>query len=128
MERGAAVARPTVGLDFCYSSHSPFSTMSRAVMLFSVATLTVATTLKEVSTSRPICHEAGKECPASPNFCCNGCCRNGVCTTYDDDPEYCANNPCAIEYCPQGQECHVAAQLECSRPPCRKSTSCKPKA
>jgi hypothetical protein len=34
--------------------------MSQTVLLFSVATLMVAITLNEVSTSSPICYEAGK--------------------------------------------------------------------
>ncbi|XP_021939792.1 uncharacterized protein LOC110839674 [Zootermopsis nevadensis] len=102
--------------------------MSRVLFLFvSVATIMVLITLNEVSTSSPMCYEVGKKCPTSPSFCCGGCCKNGFCIKYDDNPDYCANNPCAIEYCPQGQECHVGEPLACSGPPCRKSTFCKPK-
>jgi hypothetical protein len=35
--------------------------MSQTVLLFSVATLMAAITLHEVSTSSPICYEAGKQ-------------------------------------------------------------------
>ncbi|XP_069683879.1 uncharacterized protein [Periplaneta americana] len=89
--------------------------------------VTVAFLLNEVLAWSPVCYGPGEECPVSPSFCCGGCCKNGVCIQYDDDPDYCSGNVCAHEYCPKGQECHSGPPLKCSRPPCRLSTVCKPK-
>ncbi|PSN45730.1 hypothetical protein C0J52_17113 [Blattella germanica] len=87
---------------------------------------TVVILIVTVNASSPRCEQPGTKCPTSPNFCCEGCCKNGVCIKYDTDPVECATNPCSTNFCAKYEDCVAGPVVsDCRNPPCRRNATCK---